>query len=130
MYLDFSEIFQCQCYGLCEINVSFATKTIWAMLKFNNKRKNVFHFETLMHHLPIDNYILGKGGYVFHHPLRRDNPPCFIMTRGITGSQVTLCGDWFSIALVSLCVRNITQKSYQQTAMNFYGRVHGETRNN
>ena len=35
------------------------------------------------------------------NPLRRDNPPSF-MTRGIAGSQVTLCGEWPMIPLV-LC---------------------------
>ena len=29
---------------------------------------------------------------VLSNPLRRDNPPSF-MTRGIAGSQVTLCGE-------------------------------------
>ena len=27
------------------------------------------------------------------NPLRRDNPPSFMMMRGIAGSQVTLCGE-------------------------------------
>ena len=28
------------------------------------------------------------------NPFHRDNPPSFIMTRGIAGSQVTLYGEW------------------------------------
>ena len=36
------------------------------------------------------------AGIVVPNPLRRDNPPSFIciMTRGIAGSQVTLCEEW------------------------------------
>ena len=48
------------------------------------------------------------------NPLRRDNPPSFIiMTRGIAGSQVTLCGEWRKSSHSSNQICQIQQVCFQ-----------------